>query len=659
MSEQRNRNYVETVTLDKINDYSDTFVEYDDARDNEERINVSGSATIVYNGRVTASDIDDLITANLTRAGSIQFLCTEGEGSPADVIFFTSYTNWYVTSTTPSSKTVYGEKAGVKDSIVIDDESRTKNVTITKDGKTASFSSIAKGQILSISKSDDNSVIDVIISDDTVSGLVQGKNTDKNTLTVQAKEYTFTDGIDVSTINLGITLKLYLDAFGKVAKYTHQTTSSNLTYGYLLTASVDGNSMNPQVALKILKLNTTSTSSPDELYLADTVTINNTNYKPINDADGILTLLKDTAEYYDAASGDYEFASGKVFQPIRYSKNAEGKISSLYIGTQSVTATDSDLKVDRSFADVGDEITCTMTGSNPTFQYLYKLNSATKVVYVPDNDTDRANNDKYIIRNGNNAGFTQGVQYRIVMVDTSTSSTPAVVIVYSDPSGVSSTEWEECTPKLVVDKSRGTGEYEYEIMLEGSNGEATPYYDETGSFYGAVNIGDVVRVSVSTGNKVEEFEVAAEAKEIYAGTEYIKPITHLTEVAREVDKSGTPMNGTYPLHKEGDRSVTRKIVMYAGVAFDIVENSMLIAMDYPEAANWDKTALTNAGNLRNINVSGAKVLVVEFNNGIVDNIEASDVGQIMTYEDAEVNANKLFVYCYGDTANLIVVYRSR
>ena len=160
-------------------------------------------------------------------------------------------------------------------------------------------------------------------------------------------------------------------------------------------------------------------------------------------------------------------------------------------------------------------------------------------------------------------------------------------------------------------------------------------------------------------NKVEEFEVAAEAKEIYAGTEYIKPITHLTEVAREVDKSGTPMNGTYPLHKEGDRSVTRKIVMYAGVAFDIVENSMLIAMDYPEAANWDKTALTNAGNLRNINVSGAKVLVVEFNNGIVDNIEASDVGQIMTYEDAEVNANKLFVYCYGDTANLIVVYRSR
>ncbi len=661
IGEQRGRNYEVNVSLDVIEDYSNTLVEYDDGNRGD-RVTVS-DPIIMYNGSLTTTDLETLIDDNLDRAGSIRFLCSEGEGSAADIIFFTSYTNWYVTSTPSSStKMVYGEIAGVRNNIEIDDEARDKTVTITKNGKTVPFSSIQKGQILSISKSDDEKVIDVIISDKTVSGTVTAKNDSLNNITVQSKTYGFTDGLTTADINLGVTLKLYIDAFDKIAKYTHQTESTNYVYGYLLKASNDGSSMDGKVAMKILKLNTTSVASPAQLYLADSVTINNRNYKPGNDANSIIALLKETAQYYEG-SGNYDFGSDEVCQPIRYSTGSNGTIiTSLYIGTQAVEATDSDLKVNRAFAET--PVTCTQAGSSPTFQYLYKLNSSTKVVYVPDNTdgTSRENNNDYIIRNGNNAGFTSTApdnEYNIVMVDLNASSIPAVVLVYSSPEGVASIEWSDCVPMLVKSKIRGTGAYEYEVVLQSSSGEPT-YYDESGAFYNAVNIGDVVRVSAASDNKVEEFEIVAEATEIFGGTEFIKPITHSTTSARRIYLHGTPLAGTYPRHVEGSASVVENIVMYAGVAYDIVDGNMKIAMDYPEEDNeWTEDTLATAGNIRNISISGAKVIAVEMDDAIVDSNDISviDADQIKTYDDAQEAAHKVLVYCYTGSARLIVVYR--
>lgn len=657
IGEQRGRNYETNVSLDSIEDYTDSLVKYDDG-DDIERVNIASNAIIMYNGGLTTADIDDLITANLSRAGSIRFLCSEGEGSAADVIFFTSYTNWYVTSITSSTKMVYGEIAGVRNSIEIDDEARDKTVTITKNGKTVPFSNIQKGQILSISKSDDEKVIDVIISDKTVSGTVTAKNDSLNNITVQSKTYGFTDGLTTADINLGVTLKLYIDAFDKIAKYTHQMVSTNYVYGYLLKASNDGTSMDGKVAMKILKLNTTSVASPAQLYLSDSVTINNVNYKPTKDANNIISLLQETADYYDTASGNYDFGSDAVFQPIRYTTGGDGTINTLFIGTQAVTATDADLKINNAFAETANKVKCTQDGTSPTFQHLYKLNSSTKVVYVPDNDIERADNNEYIIRNGNNAGFELNEEYNIVMVDLNSSSVPAVVIVYTSPSGVASAEWIDCLPMLVTAKNRGAGEYAYEVTLKGYNSEEV-YYDEAGIFYNAVNEGDIVRVSAAGDKKVEEYEVVVEASEIYAGTEFIKPITHLTTTARRIYLQGTPLAGTYPRHVEGDNNVVEKIVMYAGVAYDVVDGSMLIAMDYPEVGDgWTESSLAEDGNLRNINVSGAKVVTVEMRNGLVDDIVESDIEQVQPYVDRQETTPKMFVYCYTDTARLIVVYKN-
>lgn len=664
MNEQRNRNYEVTVNLDDIDEYSNSLVEYE-VNGEEAKIYADDDAIIMYNGSLTTSELDDLLDLNRDKAGSIRFLCSEGEDSPSDVIFITSYTNWYVTSTTSSTKTVYGEIAGVKNSIVIDDEASNKTVSITKNGKNVPFSDIKQGQILSISKSDDGKVIDVIISDKTVSGAVTGKNDGLNTIIVQSKTYGFTDGLTAADINLGVTLKLYIDAFGKVAKYTHQMVSNNYVYGYLIKASNDGTSMDGKVAMKILKLNTTSVSSPAELYLADSVTINNRTYKPSDHADNIIALLKETAQYYEGSDA-YNFTTDEVCQPIRYTTGTNNTITSLYIGTQDVVATESDLKVDKSFVNSG--VTCSLAGSSPQFNPHFKLNSSTHVIFVPTTDEDRENNLKYKIVTAGNAKFVQGDSYKMITVDT-TSLVPKAVIVYKDPSGVASTEWESCLPMLVTNKQGIAGTYPYEITLQGYTGEAVPYYDESGAFYSAVNIGDVVRVSAASDKKVEEYEIAAKATEIYAGREYIKPITNsvsnrVVNMYGSIDE-GTMLGDTYSHFAEGDRSVTRKITLYAGVAYDIQEDrvTMRLVKKYPDADTpWTLSDEVIANNTKLINTSGAKVVAVDMGNTTIesDDVEVIDVDQILTYthDGVQENADKLVVYCFGENANLIVVYKN-
>lgn len=653
VSEQRGRNYEEELSLTEITDYSNDFVEYDNGED-EVKIYVD-DPIIMYNGTVTSDALEDLITANLSNSGSIRFLSTDGEGEAADVIFFTSYTNWYVTSTISSSKTVYGEVNGVGgQSIVVDDESTAKTVTIIKDGRQVEFRNIAKNQILSISES--TKVIEVLISDKTVSGQVTAKDATKNTIKVQGKEYTFAGGLSVADINLGVSLKLYLDAFGQIARYTEQMTSTNYVYGYLLNASNDGNAMNGKVAMSVLKLNTTSNTTPAQLYLADTVRINNTNYQPSEDADEIITILKENAAIFGASSGDYAFTD-EVCQPIRYSTGNDGKINILNIGKSADSATDADLKINNSFVD--SSIECTTGNAAPVFQRIYKLNSSTKVVYVPETPNERKNNTCYEIRNGNNSGFIQGGDYKLLFVDMNASYVPAVVVVYSGEAP-SSTEWEDCKPEIVTERNRLEGMNRNQIVTQDYAGLRKEYIDETGTFYNAVKIGDVVRISAASDGLIEAGEIVAEATKIYNGTEYIKPVQNNISERTTVDMTGdSSLGSSRPLFKEGDRSVTREVVIYAGAAFDATESAMLVAMAYPDANTpWTETSLLSSSALDNINISGARVVAVEFDGSSVEVNTEATADQIKTYKDAGSAANKLVVYCYGDIARMIVIYRA-
>ncbi len=667
ISEQRGRNYEFTLDVDDIASYTNTNVEYYDANDDERKLTVSSSATIIYNGSYyDTKTFKGLLDDNISKAGSIRFLSTDGEGTAADIIFFTSYTNWYVTSVNSSSKLVYGEyyDGGVlkTGSIVVDDEAKNKNVTITKNGSAAEFKNIAKGQILSISESEDHRFMEVLISDKVPSGKVTSLTASEKKLTIGSTQYEFASDVTFgSDIIGGVNLKLYLDAFGKVAKYTFQTSSVSYTYGYLLqTIRSGGTAFANKMEMQILNVSSTANKTPIELYLADVVTINGRNYTLANDYESIMTLLKATAEYYDAASAPYDFGADLVCQPIKYS-TSEGKIKNILIGKQAEPATDADLKI-----EVKNGIVCTT--NNITLGGIYNLTSSTKVVYVPDNDSDREDYTAYTIRNGSNSGFVKDTSYDVVMVDINNSGAPALVLVYGASAGPA-TEWVDNLPMVVVSKEQPDKD-KYMLTLYGSNGEYV-CYDETGVFHDAVSEGDIIRVSVDSDKFIEDIEVVATAVDIYSGAEFIKDDR---ADSRSVTRTGATLSGTNSLVKEGEwqSEDAAEMVLMAGVAYSMSDTNMIMALDYPAHSllDWStNTALANAGLLKNFGISGAKVVAVNFDGsgnvkdrgGVeVSGVEAS---QITTYTtdgvvSAGADANKIFVYRTINSAKLIVVYRA-
>ncbi len=649
MNIAKNRNYEFTLGVEEISDYSNTYVKYYDERDNEQKLSISSKAVILYNGSYyDATDFEDLLTDNIDKAGSIRFLSTEGEDTPADIIFFTSYSNWFVTSVSKASMTVYGEVNGSTDRIVLDTEDDSKNITITKDGKSVDFAAIAKNQVLSISESTDGKFIEVLISSDAPSGKITAMTRDEKKITVASKQYTFAADVEFGDdIMVGATLKLYLDAFGKIAKYTFQTASDNYIYGYLMQFENFGSDMESDVRMRLLNLNSTSTKEPVDLKLASRVNINGKIYNG-DDYEEMLALLQETAQYYEG-SGDYDFDSDEVFQPIKYTVSA-GVVNSMLIGKQGINENDADIRINTDFLEDG--ITCTT--KNTTLGSIYKLTS-TKVVFVPE--ADRLNSKEYTIRTGSNSGFAKGTKYNVLLIDVSKANVPAVVVVYGE-SGSASTEWVNIHP-AVVTSTRIEGDSEelvYVISAQTADGNVVDYKSESDSYFEQVEKGDIIRVFADSEKKIEEMEIVIKAKDAFNGSKFISAGQ---ADGRKVTKLGANVDGTYAVIREGNNSDSddAQMSLMAGVAFRMVENTMIMALDYPVDDSWTEADLGAQGDdkLTVMNVGSAKVIKVNFKaNGV--RIEDGDIGQIEDYENKYEDATKLFVYRSSSNAKLIVMF---
>ncbi len=651
MSGRKNRNYEQVLGVDEIVDYSNSFVEYYDNNDREQKISISNNAVILFNGSYyDDSDFETLLYNNINKAGSIRFLSSDGEDAAVDIIFFTSYSNWFVTSVSKTSMTVYGEVNGTSDTIVIDTDDRNKTISIMKDGRNVDFDAIAKNQILSISESADKRFIEVLISSTAPSGKITGMPRAEQKLPVVNKTYTFASDLKFGDdIVVGATVKLYLDAFGKVAKYTFQAASDSYIYGYLMDVRNFGTSMESDVRVRLLNLNATSTKEPTDLKLASRVSINGKTYSTDTEYDNILALFRETAQYYEGV-GDYDFADGEVYQVIKYTVSG-GVVNSILIGKQGASETSADLRVNTDYID---GITCTTT--NTTLSSIYRLSSS-KVIFIPS--AYRDDSKEYTIRNCSNSGFQSGSAYNVLLVDVSEANIPAVVIVYGDSTSAS-TAWVSNLPMVVTDK-RATEEG-YEITARSSASEKE-YTDESGVFYDAVEIGDIVRIFPgSDGKEIEDMEVTMKASDAFNGTGFLQAGQ---ADGRKVTEAGVSLGSTNSWIKEGSNSTNdnAQMSLMAGVAFGITEQdnsaSMLMALDYPvDGDEWTKKVLGDSGRMASLNVANAKVISVTYKANGSYRIEDAEIGQISTYENVNVDASKLFVYNASGSTKLIIIFHA-
>lgn len=674
MTLQRGKNYEVTVDMaDVIQPASNTELQYTDANSDIEKINIASSAKILYNGSLAPSGTTfaDLVTANASSAGSIRLLATDGETSRADVIFFTVYSNYIVTSTNSSTKTAYLDDGSKIVQKVIDEENRSKSVTITKNGSSVGFSSIAKDQVLSISEDLNGNFMEVLIGPTAFEGRVSGMTRDEGKITINSKEYKFAPGVAFGNdIVIGSNLKVFLDSFNKIAKYEFKAAAVTYNYAYLTQIKNVGSGISSDIRAELIDLKSTSLKSFTTYSLADTVKINNVNYRTATDFALIEAALIASAQRYaytDAGNGKvYGADVDEVYQPIKYTTSND-KIDSILIAKDN--ATEADLRVDTSILDATtypQGIKCTTRFTS--LANIYSLTSSTKVLYVSDN-TKRAITD-YDLKTGNNSGLQAGSYYRVVFVDMSSSGTPAVVIVYNvDDVDVSATtnDWLNCLPVLVTGKLQIEGGYNVIQVESYSGSKPISYKDEGTTFYNQVEIGDIVRIVADSDNIIENMEVVADGSAILAGTDHVKLGAHQSGFSESQKIIG---DGKLLLVREGDYNTqaTATMSVMAGTVYSVINDKFDVALDYTQEldAPWNKILMGQEGRIQQMNISSNTKIVEITYSGTTVTANTTDVkiDQLIPYVTANqtsVNtaAERVFVYRSGSSARMIVVYRTK
>ncbi len=669
LSTQKNRNEETTVDMDAVVlPVSDSSLSYEDEKGDTKKISIASGAKILYNGSLVpgGTTFSNLVESNINSAGSIRLLSTSGSGGAADVVFFTVYTNYLVTSANSTSKTVYLDNGTKVESKVINDEDRNKSIVIMKNGNTVSFSAISKNQILSISEDLTGNFMEVLIGPDAFTGRVSAMTRDEGTITISSKEYKFAPGVTFGAdIEVGANLKIYLDAFNKIARYEFQAASTNYTYAYLTQIKNVGTGIDTDVRIEVLNLNSTSLKSFDNYPLAATVKINNVNYKTATEFDAIQALLVNSAQRYvytDPASGKRFGADANgVHQPIKYSLT-NGAVSTILVGKDN--ATDADLKADTSNLTNAQGIRCTTNYTG--LAGIYTLNSSTKVLYVSDSE-NRTIND-YSLKTGTNSGLKFGKYYRLALVDLNSSGTPAMVVVYninSEDIDENANDWRSRLPEIVTKKS-SSSDYN-DLTVQGYNGSEKVYHDEETSFFNQVEVGDVIRVAADSDGIIDKLEIVARASDIYTGTNFVRVGSHQSDFTSDyfIDKSGSFAR----LIREGDHPTEDRaqISVMAGTVFSYINNQFRIALEYADSETaWDDVSLGNENHLKTMNApESVKVVAVNFNkDNTIKSIDTNaSIGELIPYrvegqESGNTSADRVFVYRGNNDAKLIIVYRA-
>lgn len=676
MTLQRARNYEVVVDMASIlQPVTNNELTYTDANGDFETLKIASGAKILYNGSLAPSGTTfaDLVTANASSAGSIRLMATGGESSSIDVVFFTVYSNYIVTSTNSSTKTVFLDDGTKIIQKVLDDEDRSKTVSISKGGSNVNFSSIAKDQVLSISEDLSGNNIEVLIGPAAFEGRVSGMTRDEGKVTINSKEYKFAPGVSFGAdIVVGANLKVFLDAFNKIAKYEFKATAVTYNYAYLTQIKNIGSGISADIRAELIDLKSTSLKSFTTYPLAENVKINNVNYKVATDFTSIEDVLKTAAQRYAYTdpNNNKVFGAGanEVHQPIKYTLS-NGKIDSILVGKDN--ATEADLRVDTTILD---PVTYPQ-GIKCTTQYtslanIYTLTSSTKVLYISD-QTQRAITD-YDLKTGTNSGLQLNQYYRVVFVDKNSTGTPAVLLVYNvDDVDVSATtnDWLNSLPMVVTEKSQTAinGEIFNVIKAQGYNGSEKTYKDEGTTFYNQVEIGDIVRLVADSDSLIENLEIVAKANEIFAGTDYVKlGAHHATTSYAKIDGD----NGEVLLYREGDYITQEKATMsvMAGTVYSVIDNTFRVALDYTDAnaAPWNDVLLGQENRLQQMSSSSStKVIEVKMKAGSPTVVNTSvTIDQLIPYvtrESASANAaaERVFVYRSGSSARMIVVYRAQ
>lgn len=520
------------IDLDLISDYDNSSIEYytDTERQETETVYYSAGAKKLFNGEYTTTAIDTLLNSNVNKSGQITLISTAADDI-ADVVFLKAYDMMVVSHVDRTNKRVYGKNAPYTGGIVLDVDDGSKDVTITKNGKEYALTSIRQNDILSIAKSTNGNVIEVMISSASgVAGNIYSMDSQNKQITLDSgsKTYTLLDGIYVQDgvrddIDLGKHVTIYLDSFGKVARLLF-TAEKEFDYGYV--SAVDFDEKKSQISVMLYKASSyNSTLSAQEYYFADRVKVNGQTKSLDSDIAEIKEILSTDA--VNAKPTGVAASNDTYSQPVRYSVNSQNKINAIVTvgNTLDEKASKLSLKAYQS-----DGVLCTLTGASLGG---YSISGNTKVIYIPENRTAGT----YYSKDNNFFKKSETTKYYAQFANVSDTKLVSCIYLYGVDNGgnidISASITEDTMPMIVKSKTGvniDNSDKKF-VLVDVTTGAETTCYDNDIEGTATLAEGDVVRVAleertvyndIDGSNKnykfIEVLEVLADADEVVAGT---------------------------------------------------------------------------------------------------------------------------------------------
>lgn len=641
---QANKNHTTVVDLADITDFSNTSVEYieDYSTGDVEEVSVARDANILYNGVATTDDLDELIDTK--KPGQITFLDSDNDDD-ADVVFIKEYTTMIVKSKASSTYKLYDEKDSKKD-IVLDEEDKTASITIKKNGSASAFKNINTNDVVSYASSADGKVIDVLVSNKTVSNAtissynatqrkVSLRTSGKDTEYKISPEFeTYTDAV----LEVGLTGKFFIDAFGKIVK-ADVTSETAYKYAYLTGFENVGTSTTPSYAIQVINIDGATAANEKIVNLASKFKIDSKSYSDSDDEFTVSSALVDAAITFNQTN---DFADDEVTQycqVIKYTTNSAGAIDRIITADYDADTTNN-LKIDNTYLEKGAK--CTTKGSK--LESKFNVYNA-KVLFVPEERKE--DDDNKFIGYRASSFFNATKSYKVQLIDTTESYSVPIIIVYGTADDAKDTVWATITPSVVKSTNQeileSTGEVTTCLTVITTAGEEAKYYkgeDTKGSLVTdkdeAVDIddvepGDVVRIDATADGVVQEFKLVTTAADMKAASDSTAIIWGEGE------------------NKDTDYAEYRHII---GTAIDLTDNTLLLAPAFVKDGTLDED------DEKSISISGAKVIVVDSAKLNTENGVAVDVAdEIIGFSDQPENASKILVYSAKEPAKLIVIFK--
>ncbi len=313
-------------------------------------------ATVIYNGKIledadkaAISDLNAFLTPD---KGDVRLIDSDKDGV-FDVVFINAYEIMVVTSATQEKLIgkeqkiggALGETEGV--TINLDDEI-DRTVTVTRNGIEVKVRNLKKNDVATIKRSYDNSVVDIVVTGESVTGSASGISTkmDASYATIGGTKYDVAN-VAVGDLKTGAQCVFYFDKFGRIAYIEGGGTGrleSGEKYGWLMDIYKDESSSD-----KIVKIMTQDGSvgeykfaSKVSYWAPNQTTIGTTEKTAAQMETEVEKLLSDDAfphmwvgtRYTDGTTADgerrYSWDKSHSIRLVKYKANSSGKLTKLY-----------------------------------------------------------------------------------------------------------------------------------------------------------------------------------------------------------------------------------------------------------------------------------------------------------------------------------------